>query len=478
MPDLGEVHQFRDHAVAGVNWRPTRFVHEVPSYLACGLCRMIPNRILLLPCGHNLCQSCCSAESQDSGKRCPLDQGTFEVEEYVDDDLPATEANTLQVHCWNEAHGCKFEGAIEDMLRHFEKQCTWHAIECSGCGKQVLHKALSNHYVTECSNSNSSAGKGIASAEFSDLTLEDHGATSDDLYNGDLQALFTNPKHDQLLSAIQGEINELTQQFGKHQSSLSEILASQDILKAQMAQVAAPACSTTSDQPRHLDEETTTTSPSASSSLPLRSEKTLILRKLEAFADMSLRTLEHLRQSSTSHGPRGVRVYCEPVRLGCEDWHLTNARSNVRRWSEVSGLVQYHVILENCDADTLTSLLGDAARITVLHMRDAYFTLEVFRDDTDLVLWITFHGILAGSPCPAPVISVRALGTFITHTVVLAPSIQARPCNQHGDSLVHFHREFRKDFEFMKNSFIEGGKMRFLIEFSHKEIVRATRAST
>ncbi|KAH7972909.1 hypothetical protein HPB52_018640 [Rhipicephalus sanguineus] len=57
MQDRGRVHRFHDHAVAGVNWRPTRFVDKVPTSRVCGICRMIPNRILVLPCGHLLCQS-------------------------------------------------------------------------------------------------------------------------------------------------------------------------------------------------------------------------------------------------------------------------------------------------------------------------------------------------------------------------------------------------------------------------------------
>ncbi|KAH7958007.1 hypothetical protein HPB51_028010 [Rhipicephalus microplus] len=71
MSDLRRVHRFRDHAVAGVNWRPTRFVDEVPSLRVCCLCRMIPKTVLALPCGHLLCQSCLAASSHGSGGRCP-----------------------------------------------------------------------------------------------------------------------------------------------------------------------------------------------------------------------------------------------------------------------------------------------------------------------------------------------------------------------------------------------------------------------
>ncbi|KAH7976526.1 hypothetical protein HPB52_015803 [Rhipicephalus sanguineus] len=96
MPDLRRVHRFRDHAVAGVNWRPTRFVDEVPNLRVCGLCRMIPRRILVLPCGHLLCQSCHTASSQGCRGQCPLDQEPFEEDECDSYDFPTRKANALK----------------------------------------------------------------------------------------------------------------------------------------------------------------------------------------------------------------------------------------------------------------------------------------------------------------------------------------------------------------------------------------------
>ncbi|KAL1433747.1 hypothetical protein MTO96_012279 [Rhipicephalus appendiculatus] len=59
-------------------------------------------------------------------------------------DFPARKANALKVYCWNEAHGCEFQGSMEDMLRHFEKECTFHSVECLRCGEGVLHRDLDN----------------------------------------------------------------------------------------------------------------------------------------------------------------------------------------------------------------------------------------------------------------------------------------------------------------------------------------------
>ncbi|KAL3245375.1 hypothetical protein MRX96_046965 [Rhipicephalus microplus] len=218
------------------------------------------------------------------------------------------------------------------------------------------------------------------------------------------QAQFRDRKHDQR------QMNEVTERFGKHQSILADVVrdvpASQKILKAQIEQVAATISSTVSEQLRlwrNRAEETTTTSASSASasslsSLSLRSEKTATNRNRKVFADMSLRTLEDLRQTSTSHGRQCVSVRCEPCAV----------------WGEVSGLAKYRVVLRNRDEEALSLLLEDAARITVLHMSDAYYMLLVLSNGAELLVRIAFHGVLAGTPCQSPVISTKALGASFT----------------------------------------------------------------
>ncbi|XP_049275989.1 TNF receptor-associated factor 3-like [Rhipicephalus sanguineus] len=208
MPDLQGVHRFRDHAVAGVNWRPTRFVDEVPSSRVCGLCRMIPKRIMVLPCGHLLCHSCLAANSEGCGGRCPLDQEPFEEAECVSYDLPTRKANALKVHCWNKAHGCEFEGAVEFMLRHYENECTFHTVECLRCGEEVLHKELSRHYAAVCSAAVSSTRAENASSDSQVLTIQDVTAALEEL-----KALLRDANHEQLLLAIQSQMNELSEQI-------------------------------------------------------------------------------------------------------------------------------------------------------------------------------------------------------------------------------------------------------------------------
>ncbi|KAH7976780.1 hypothetical protein HPB52_019366 [Rhipicephalus sanguineus] len=140
MPDLRRVHRFRDHPIAGVNWRPIHFVDEV--------------------------------------------------------------------HCWNEEHGCEFEGAVDLMLRHYENECTFHAVECLRCGEEVLHRKLSTHNVAGCNAAFSSPRSENASSDSQALTLQDVTAALEEL-----KTLLRDANHERLLFAIQSQMNELIEQI-------------------------------------------------------------------------------------------------------------------------------------------------------------------------------------------------------------------------------------------------------------------------
>ncbi|KAL1470609.1 hypothetical protein MTO96_004560 [Rhipicephalus appendiculatus] len=219
MPDLRRVHRFRDHAVAGVNWRPTRFVDEVHCTRVCGLCRMIPKRTVLLPCSHVLCQPCHAASSQGGGGRCPLDQEPFEKDDCGSYHLPIRTANAFKVHCWNEAHGCESEGALESMLRHYENECTFHIVECLRCGEDVLHRELQTHYVAGCSAAVSTARtENSTLPESRALTLQNVTLALEEV-----KTMLRDANHEQLLLAIQSPMNELIEQIRNHESRSAEI---------------------------------------------------------------------------------------------------------------------------------------------------------------------------------------------------------------------------------------------------------------
>nr|XP_054924768.1 TNF receptor-associated factor 3-like [Dermacentor andersoni] len=221
MPDhgRGRVHRFRDHVVAGVNWRPTRFVDEVPSSRVCGLCRMIPKRTVLLPCGHALCQSCHAGSLEGGVGQCPLDQVQFEEAECVGYEFPTRIANTLKVHCWKEVYGCEYTGTMDHMLEHYENECTFHTVECLRCGERVQHRELATHYAAGCRVGVPSTTTEFASSEITAVTLEDVNAAVEDV-----KAMLRCLNHDQLLPVIHSQLNELTEQARNRKARVSEII--------------------------------------------------------------------------------------------------------------------------------------------------------------------------------------------------------------------------------------------------------------
>nr|XP_050031187.2 uncharacterized protein LOC126527410 [Dermacentor andersoni] len=213
----GRLYRFRDHAVAGANWRPTRFVDEVPNSRVCGLCLTIPRRMLLLPCHHGLCQSCHAAIIQVAHRRCPLDQEPFEQVECHGVDFAARN-RSLKVYCWNEDHGCEYTGTMDRMLEHYEKECTFHAVKCARCGEGLLQKDLTTHYVAGC-NARVSTATEYPSSEPTALTLEEDSAALEDL-----KSMLGYLNDDQLLlPVLQAPLNEFTEEVRNQKARLAEM---------------------------------------------------------------------------------------------------------------------------------------------------------------------------------------------------------------------------------------------------------------
>lgn len=178
------VHRVRQ-LLTGINWRPTRFVDDVPFYYTCGLCKVIPKRTLLLPCSHVLCESCQrgSLEEQEQGGvrgACPLDRKRFLLRQCTRIQVSGKKVNSLQAYCWNQEQGCEFVGTLQDLLVHSEEECAFHALACPRCSESVLHAELPAHYTAGCGDSTatedveeSSADRHEATGENGDFRLED-----------------------------------------------------------------------------------------------------------------------------------------------------------------------------------------------------------------------------------------------------------------------------------------------------------------
>ncbi|KAH7932480.1 hypothetical protein HPB52_025175 [Rhipicephalus sanguineus] len=428
MPDRGRVHRFRDHAVAGVNWRATRFVDEVPSSRVCALCRMIPKRTVLLPCSHALCESCHAASSRDADGRCPLDQEPFEASQCSAYDLFPRNASAFKVHCWNESHGCQFQGTVRDTLEHYENACTFHSVECLRCGEGVLHRDLPAHYVAGCGAGVSSTRSENMSAESTALTLQDVNSSLEEL-----KALLRDPSHDQLLPVVQSQMNELTEQVRNQESRLADVI--RDVgasVMAEMARGAASISCTLSPELTSL-RDLVADEADASAPLPLGSEKMLILRKLEQFANMSLGGPEHSLPTS-EQCPRRVAVRC-------------TSRS--------------------VDVRNLTSSLPSI-------LADTYFTVAIWKSYVGhahrIRVEIAFYGLLAGSHCLPPHFRFMALNKKQWRVREL-PSIDSScECMHNGGSWAHFHRAFWTESDSLQaGGFLQDGHMELRLEFSHAE---------
>nr|XP_050038104.2 uncharacterized protein LOC126534949 [Dermacentor andersoni] len=469
MPDHGpgRVHRFRDHVVAGVNWRPTRFVDEVPSSRVCGLCRMIPKRMVLMPCGHALCESCHAGSLEAGVGRCPLDREPFEESECVGYEFPTRKANAVMVYCWNEAHGCEYTGTVERMLEHYENECTFHTVQCLGCGEGVQHRDLATHYGAGCSAGVSTAI--TESSEHTALTLAHVNAALEDV-----KAMLGCLNHDQLLPVIQSQFNELKEEVRNQEARLAgitrELEACERNLKTEMDQIAAtissPVPHQLTSQQNPLEEAGTWRS------LSLHSKQDLILRKLEGLAH-----LENWWKTSQKPGFGRVIARCDTLYTDVR--HLISALSAPASFERIP-YVEYPLTLENCEE--IEEVHKKFAEITVWHMRDTYFTIQVRNTGAILTPAITvqieFNGMLEDSKCWPPFWSVGVLHPVTYGLLSLTPAAMPCHCYRHDPSLLHFHLEFTTDTAPLKNDgYLRDGKMEFRISLtssnSGRSIARA-----
>ncbi|KAL1479292.1 hypothetical protein MTO96_015933 [Rhipicephalus appendiculatus] len=291
MQERGRLHSFHDHPIAGVNWRPTRFVDEVPRSRLCGICRMIPRETVLLPCLHALCQSCHKANSESNGARCPFDQEPFDEADCVFYDLPTGKADTMKVHCWNEAHGCHFEGPVEGMLEHYEKECTFHVTECACCGDSVLHRDLPMHYLAGC-------GGAVAPAHTQNASLESKALSHQDV--GDVLEEVETPFRDNDKPAVERNTNtpaeHLVNQGSTSAGTPSDVVESKDMA----TEVAAATASTWLKEPTPRQSSAERARQSAPSLLWLEEE---ITRKLDFFARMPAAAVKDMHKISWQYLP-------------------------------------------------------------------------------------------------------------------------------------------------------------------------------
>ncbi|XP_070396393.1 uncharacterized protein [Dermacentor albipictus] len=427
---------------------------------------MIPKRMVLLPCSHALCHSCHAASLEEGVGQCPSDQEAFEEAECVGYEFPNRKAKSLKVYCWNEAHGCEYTGTMDRMLEHYENACTFHTVECLRCGEGVQHRNLPTHYFSGCP-----AHIWAAIAEPSEPTalhLEDVNA---DMKN--LKAMLRHVIHDQLLPVMQSQLNELTEQVRSQETRFTgitrEIGACERNLKGDMSEMAATISLTVSNQLtflQSLEEEAST-----SSSLTLRSEMALILRKLDLLADP-----EDSRQTSPKPDSSRVIAHCRTSRGGVR--RLYSARSTTSTWIKQIGTVSYDLTLENCEEIIQYQgiLKEKFAEVTVWHMRDTYFRVAVLKEGMGisrptLIVEIEFNGLLVDSRRWPPVWQVSVWDAVIRKDRWLTALASACSCRCRDDSLQHFHLKFYTEGTVLNSDrFFQDRKINFKIILSDEDM--------
>ncbi|XP_077491494.1 uncharacterized protein LOC144102085 [Amblyomma americanum] len=320
MPDSGGEDVRRvTVSVPGVNWRPTRFAESELQRHACSLCRLVPQSTLLLPCSHALCDSCHAGSIQDGAGACPLDWEPFDEADCQRVMLHARKANTLKAFCWNQ--GCDFVGALPDVLRHFEQECSFHVLPCPRCGEDVLHRNLPMHCKAECVPSSPSTNADVLAPQTAPFSVDSaHSAVAE------LRGLLEQ-QHEHELPALQSGMKEILEQTSRQSLHLQEISReltnTEQRINGELKRVAkelsasfrnGDECQTQS----HSCEMTENSASEGNSTqapptqMPWHLEQKHILRKLEIIANESFMCLQN-RHRSISTAETSPNVLCELI---------------------------------------------------------------------------------------------------------------------------------------------------------------------
>nr|XP_037269310.1 uncharacterized protein LOC119161081 [Rhipicephalus microplus] len=450
------IHRFCHEEIRGVNWRPTRLAATVPSSCVCSVCGVIPMWRVRLPCSHVLCPVCHDASSSCGAGQCPLDGQPFRKKDSVNVHFPGKEARNFKVHCWNEAFGCRFVSTLGDLLWHYESDCLYHVVECSKCTQVVLHDDLVKHHKNGCGTASSH------SAEQSS-PLESAAATPRNWLENPTM-LLRDPCSQ--LPGITTLIYKAVEHAKTHEAWLktctSNFKASMLKLKQDMAEMSKVVSSTTSREN------------SAGVSLSAESEATVVLRKLEHFANMSINQFELMQQMVIQLAEqRSVIVDCKPLAYFLDSYNrLSNALSAENGLSNEISRQVYALHMEN--AEELFSCAPESKKLAGVSMpftKDTYFTIAISMStvsvkDTMLYLDIVFNGLFEDSRCVLSNWTVRVKHPNSVDLNLEGPRECRCDCTRPMETYVHFHRRFSVELDFVRSGgFLQNGCLMLEIQF-------------
>ncbi|KAL3227473.1 hypothetical protein MRX96_004180 [Rhipicephalus microplus] len=205
-------------ALGGVNWRPTRFAVDGLHPYACSLCGVIPKHTLLLPCEHALCETCKRGSVQEDGGRLPAGPGAFRRGRVRQDPpCPCGNSAVSRLVVGTNPKAAPFVDTLPALLRHYEEECSFHAVECPRCGEAALHANLVAHYKAGCPGHAPSATNDEPPRYDSVLRVGDINATL-----GEFNALLNQLYQDQL-PTMESKMNEITELVTNHGALLREL---------------------------------------------------------------------------------------------------------------------------------------------------------------------------------------------------------------------------------------------------------------
>ncbi|XP_077496336.1 uncharacterized protein LOC144107203 [Amblyomma americanum] len=349
--------------VGGVKWRPIRLAVDTLHPYACSLCGVIPSSTTLLPCAHALCEICKSGSGRDGvGGVCPLDRERFDDEECGEIVFPANRVTSLKAYCWNQDHGCPFLGTLPEVLRHYEDECAFHAIQCPRCGDSVPRADLAHHYgagcpgnVTLTADDHLAPLNGVFGLHDVNAALEEFKAT--------LRASF----QDQVPS-LQSQVNKLSEEV----RNLHATLRDTDETFRQMS------------REENWDRGTR---------MPWNLEQKHILRRLDVLASESLACLQHAPQTPTPH------VTCPIIRLS---YAIRKGLLGIlagtslcwegdRQDGRESAIYSFVATNTRQSFNSVSDVRYVVAEVTQFHRKDLYFTMELVTDKEKDRLEISFR---------------------------------------------------------------------------------------
>lgn len=394
-----------------------------------------------------------------------MDQESFEEAECFGHDFPTRMANTLKVHCWNEEHGCEFEGSVEGMLRHYENECTFHAVECLRCEQRVLHRDLSTHYVARCSTDVSPAVTENTPSVSTTLILQDVSASLEEL-----KTIMRDSNNDQLLLADETQMNELIERVRNLESRAA---VSSREFGATASSEAVPISSTVLQEPSTQQQNPTEvagTSPTSRSC----SQAVVTPQSRDPFAHLPESVLRGMRKTTSNDYPQHSVEYAHGANLECSV-SLTTPMSHNCSWREVFGKVVYTVIIKiPSRGELLLRKSLETTGITVLHTKDSYFKIVLNMRHRSVLAEITFFGMRGGSPCSAPSVAMNVVGSKKCPTVEMVSLKTLCQCEPKGDSWVHSHFGFQSPYgsvDTLKLLLLR--RMELRIELSDNKVVSA-----